>query len=157
MLPWTLPVWHCALGAEKVYVIYRRTEVEMPARKEEVLHAKEEGVDFHFLENVKRILGNDKKRVNAIECLRYELGEPDDSGRRRPVVIPGSEFTIEVDTVIVAIGNGSNPLIHQTTPQIDTNKWGNVTVNDKQKSSMDKVFAGGRYCIGSCYRNFGNG
>jgi glutamate synthase (NADPH/NADH) small chain len=137
------------LGAEKVYVIYRRTEVEMPARKEEVLHAKEEGVDFHFLENVKRILGNDKKRVNAIECLRYELGEPDDSGRRRPVVIPGSEFTIEVDTVIVAIGNGSNPLIHQTTPQIDTNKWGNVTVNDKQKSSMDKVFAGGDIVLGA--------
>jgi glutamate synthase (NADPH) small chain len=137
------------LGAEKVYVIYRRTEVEMPARKEEVLHAKEEGVDFHFLENVKRIMGNEKKRVNAIECLRYELGEPDDSGRRRPVVIPNSEFTIEVDTVIVAIGNGSNPLIHQTTPQIDTNKWGNVTVNDKQKSSMDKVFAGGDIVLGA--------
>lgn len=137
------------LGAEKVYVIYRRTEVEMPARKEEVLHAKEEGVDFHFLENVKRIIGDERGRVTAVECLRYELGEPDDSGRRRPVVIPNSEFIIPLDTIIVAIGNGSNPLIHQTTPQIATNKWGNVIVDDKQKSSMDKVYAGGDIVLGA--------
>jgi len=137
------------LGAEKVYVIYRRTEVEMPARKEEVLHAKEEGIEFHFLENVKRILGDERKRVNAVECLRYELGEPDDSGRRRPVVIPNSEFTIALDTVIVAIGNGSNPLISQTTPEMETNKWGNVTVDAKQKSSMEKVFAGGDIVLGA--------
>lgn len=137
------------LGAEKVYVIYRRTEVEMPARKEEVLHAKEEGVDFHFLENVKRIIGDERGRVTAVECLRYELGEPDDSGRRRPVVIPNSEFIIPLDTIIVAIGNGSNPLIHQTTPQIATNKWGNVIVDEKQKSSMDKVYAGGDIVLGA--------
>lgn len=137
------------LGAEKVYVIYRRTEVEMPARKEEVLHAKEEGVEFHFLENVNRIIGDEKGRVTAVECLRYELGEPDDSGRRRPIVIPNSEFIMPLDTIIVAIGNGSNPLIHQTTPQIETNKWGNVIVDAKQKSSMDKVYAGGDIVLGA--------
>ena len=123
------------LGAEKVYVVYRRTEVEMPARNEEIEHAKEEGIEFHFLENANRILGDEKGKVNAMECLRYELGEPDDSGRRRPVVIEGSEFTIDVDTVIVAIGNGSNPLIHQTTPELETNKWGNLVVDEKQKSA----------------------
>ncbi len=137
------------LGAEKVYVVYRRTEVEMPARREEVLHAKEEGIEFHFLENAKRILGDEKGRVRAMECLRYELGEPDASGRRRPVVIEGSEFTIDVDTVIVAIGNGSNPLIHQTTPDLETNKWGNIVVDEKQKSSMDKIFAGGDIVLGA--------
>ena len=137
------------LGAEKVYVIYRRTEVEMPARNEEILHAKEEGVEFHFLENAKRIIGDEKGRVKAMECLRYELGEPDASGRRRPVMIEGSEFTIDVDTVIVAIGNGSNPLIHQTTPELETNKWGNIVVDEKQKSSMDKVFAGGDIVLGA--------
>ena len=89
------------LGAEKVSVIYRRTEKEMPARNEEIEHAKEEGIEFHFLQNAKKILGNDDGRVKAMECLRYELGEPDDSGRRRPIVIEGSEFTIDVDTVLV--------------------------------------------------------
>ncbi len=137
------------LGAEKVYVIYRRTEVEMPARKEEVLHAKEEGIEFNFLTNAKRILGDEKSRVNAMECLRYELGEPDSSGRRRPVVIEGSEFIIDVDTVIVAIGNGSNPLIKQTTPALETNKWGNIIVDETQKSSMDRVFAGGDIVLGA--------
>lgn len=137
------------LGAENVYVIYRRTEAEMPARKEEVLHAKEEGIEFLFLQNVKRIIGDDKSRVKAVECLRYELGEPDASGRRRPVEIKDSEFIMDIDTIIVSIGNGSNPLIHQTTPQIETNKWGNVMVDEKQKSSMDKVFAGGDIVLGA--------
>jgi glutamate synthase (NADPH/NADH) small chain len=137
------------LGAEKVFVIYRRTEAEMPARKEEVLHAKEEGIEFLFLQNVKRILGDDLSRVKAVECLRYELGEPDSSGRRRPVEIKGSEFILDVDTIIVSIGNGSNPLISQTTPQIETNKWGNVIVDSNQKSSMDKVFAGGDIVLGA--------
>ncbi|NOX18859.1 MAG: NADPH-dependent glutamate synthase [Chlorobi bacterium] len=137
------------LGAEKVYVIYRRTEVEMPARKEEVLHAKEEGIEFHFLQNAKRILGDEKGRVVGMECLRYELGEPDASGRRRPVVIEGSEFTIDLDTVIVAIGNGSNPLISQTVPELKVNKWGNIVVNEKQKSSVDKIYAGGDIVLGA--------
>ena len=137
------------LGAEKVWVVYRRTEKEMPARKEEVAHAKEEGIEFHFLQNAKRILGTDDGRVKAMECLRYELGEPDDSGRRRPVVIPGSEFIIECDTVLVSIGNGSNPLISQTTPEINVNKWGNILVDEGQKSSVDKIYAGGDIVLGA--------
>ena len=137
------------LGAEKVYVVYRRTEKEMPARVEEVEHAKEEGIEFLFLQNAKRIIGDDKGRVKGMECLRYELGEPDASGRRRPVVIEGSEFMLDVDTVIVAIGNGSNPLISQTTPQMEVNKWGNIIVDEKQKSSMDKIYAGGDIVLGA--------
>lgn len=137
------------LGAEEVHLIYRRTEKEMPARIEEVAHAKEEGVVFHTLVNAKRIMGDDYGCVQAIELLEYELGEPDDSGRRRPVVVPGSEYTMAVDTVVVAIGNDSNPLIKQTTPEIDTNKWGNILADDSGKTSMDKVFAGGDIVLGA--------
>ncbi len=137
------------LGAENVYVVYRRTEVEMPARKEEVAHAKEEGINFYFLQNAKRIIGDEKGKVKAMECLRYELGEPDQSGRRRPVVIPNSEFILEVDTIIVAIGNGSNPLISQTTPQMNVNKWGNIIVDETQKTSVDRIFAGGDIVLGA--------
>jgi len=137
------------LGAEKVYLIYRRTEKEMPARVEEVHHAKEEGVEFHLLQNPKRILGDDKGMVTGIECLRYELGEPDASGRRRPVAIPGSEFQIEVDTVIVAIGNLANPLIRQTTPRLEFNKWGNIVVDENCRTSMEGVFAGGDIVLGA--------
>jgi glutamate synthase (NADPH/NADH) small chain len=137
------------LGAEKVYVIYRRTEKEMPARNEEIEHAKEEGIEFHFLRNPKRILGTEDGRVKAMEVLKYELGEPDDSGRRRPVVIEGSEFMMEVDTVLVSIGNGSNPLISQTTPDMSVNKWGNIKVDEKQKSSINKIYAGGDIVLGA--------
>lgn len=137
------------IGAENVYVVYRRTEKEMPARKEEVAHAKEEGIKFYFLQNAKKIIGDENGKVKAMECLRYELGEPDDSGRRKPIVIPHSEFILEVDTVIVAIGNGSNPLISQTTPQIKVNKWGNIIVDETQKTSIDKIFAGGDIVLGA--------
>jgi glutamate synthase (NADPH/NADH) small chain len=137
------------LGAEEVHLIYRRTEVEMPARVEEVHHAKEEGVIFHLLENAKRILGDTDGRVKAIECLRYELGAPDESGRRRPVVIEGSEFIIDLDTVIVAIGNDSNPLIEQTTPNLKTNKWGNIIVDEGCKTSFEGVYAGGDIVLGA--------
>jgi glutamate synthase (NADPH) small chain len=137
------------LGAEKVYVIYRRTEKEMPARNEEIEHAKEEGIEFHFLRNPKQILGTEDGRVKAMEVLKYELGEPDDSGRRRPVVIEGSEFMMEVDTVLVSIGNGSNPLISQTTTDMSVNKWGNIKVDEKQKSSIDKIYAGGDIVLGA--------
>lgn len=137
------------LGAEKVYLVYRRTEKEMPARLEEVHHAKEEGIEFRLLESPKRILGNEDFRVTALECLKYELGEPDDSGRRRPVAIQGSEFQLPVDTVIMAIGNGSNPLIRQTTPELTFNKWGNIEVDDQCKTSMEGVYAGGDIVLGA--------
>ncbi len=137
------------LGAESVNVIYRRTRTEMPARAEEVDHAEEEGVVFHFLTSPKRILGDDDDRVVGIECLSYELGEPDDSGRRRPIAIPGSEHVIPVDTVLVSIGNDSNPLITQTTPQLAANKWGNIIADESGKTSMDRVYAGGDIVLGA--------
>jgi glutamate synthase (NADPH/NADH) small chain len=137
------------LGAEKVYLVYRRTEKEMPARVEEVHHAKQEGVDFHLLENPKRILGDAGGNVVALECLRYELGEPDASGRRRPVAIPNSEFQLDVDTVIIAIGNQANPLIRQTTPGLEFNKWGNLTVDENCRTSMAGVYAGGDIVLGA--------
>lgn len=137
------------LGADEVHLIYRRTEKEMPARVEEVAHAKEEGVEFHFLENVQKIFGDDSGRVNQVECLRYELGEPDDSGRRRPVPIQGSEFLRKLDTVIVAIGNGSNPLIRQTTEGLDTNRWGHITADEDGRTSLPGVYAGGDIVLGA--------
>jgi glutamate synthase (NADPH/NADH) small chain len=137
------------LGAEAVHLIYRRTEVEMPARVEEVGHAKEEGVQFHLLQNAKRVLGDANDCVQGIECVRYELGAPDASGRRSPVEIKGSEFVMPVDTVIVAIGNDSNPLIRQTTPGLNTNKYGNITVDETGKTSLNRVFAGGDIVLGA--------
>ena len=137
------------LGADEVYIIYRRTEKEMPARIEEVAHAKEEGVIFHLLENPKRIIGDGNYHVKSIECLRYKLGEPDSSGRRRPIAIPGSEFIVDVDTVIVAIGNDSNPLIKKTTVGLETNKWGNIIVDETGKTSIDRVYAGGDIVLGA--------
>ena len=137
------------LGAEKVYLVYRRTEKEMPARVEEVHHAKEEGVDFHILQSPKRIIGDDNSRVTAIECLKYRLGEPDDSGRRRPIPIEGSEFRIDLDTVIIAIGNAANPLIRQTTPGLEFNKWGNIVVDESCKTSLEGVYAGGDIVLGA--------
>jgi glutamate synthase (NADPH/NADH) small chain len=137
------------LGAEAVHLVYRRTEVEMPARVEEVGHAKEEGVQFHLLQNAKRILGDEHDCVQGMECVRYELGAPDASGRRSPVEVKGSEFIMPVDTVIVAIGNDSNPLIRQTTPGLNTNKYGNITVDDTGKTSLERVFAGGDIVLGA--------
>ncbi len=137
------------LGAEKVYLIYRRTEKEMPARVEEVHHAKQEGVEFHLLQSPIRIVGDENSRATAIECLRYELGEPDDSGRRRPVAIAGSEFRIDVDTVIIAIGNQANPLIRQTTPNLEFNRWGNIVVDESCRTSMPGVYAGGDIVLGA--------
>jgi glutamate synthase (NADPH/NADH) small chain len=137
------------LGAEKVYLVYRRSEKEMPARIEEVHHAKEEGVEFHILQNPKRIIGDENSYVKAVECLKYELGDPDESGRRRPIPIEGSEFTIDVDTVIIAIGNGANPLIRQTTPDMEFNKWGNIIVDENCKTSMEGIYAGGDIVLGA--------
>jgi glutamate synthase (NADPH/NADH) small chain len=137
------------VGAEEVHVIYRRTEKEMPARREEVIHAKEEGIHFNFLTNPKRIIGNDEGHVSGLECMRYELGEPDDSGRRRPVAIEGSEFILEMDSVIMALGNSSNPLISQTAKEIEVNKWGNILADENGKTSMDRVYAGGDIVLGA--------
>lgn len=137
------------LGAEKVYLVYRRSEKEMPARIEEVHHAKEEGIEFLILQSPKRIIGDEESMVKQIECLKYELGEPDDSGRRRPIPIDGSEFTLDVDTVIIAIGNGANPLIQKTTPELEFNKWGNIEVDEHCKTSMEGVYAGGDIVLGA--------
>ena len=137
------------LGAENVYLVYRRSEKEMPARIEEIHHAKEEGVEFHFLQNPKRIIDDQNSCVTAIECLKYRLGEPDESGRRRPVPIEGSEFQIAVDTIIIAIGNAANPLIRQTTPGLQFNKWGNIIVDENCKTSLEGVYAGGDIVLGA--------
>ncbi len=137
------------LGAEKVTIVYRRTETEMPARVEEVVHAKEEGIEFFLLANPVEILGNDKGRVRGMSVMRYSLGEPDESGRRRPVPIEGSEMEMAVDTVIVAIGNDSNPLLSRTTPELQTTERGNIITDENGKTSMDRVYAGGDIVLGS--------
>jgi glutamate synthase (NADPH/NADH) small chain len=139
------------LGAEEVYLIYRRSEAEMPARIEEIEHAKEEGVIVKILHNPVRYLGDEKGRVKQVECIRMELGEPDASGRRRPVPIPGSEFLIDVDTVVVAIGNGPNPLVPRTTSGLDVDsKRGTIKVNpDTLRTSRVGVFAGGDIAVGA--------
>lgn len=131
------------LGAENAYLIYRRSRSEMPARVEEVHHAEEEGVKLILLTNPTRILGNENNWVCGIECQRMELGEPDESGRRRPVPIKGSEYIIEVDTVIEAIGQKPNPIIQATTPGLETSKRGTVVVNESQETSRPGIFAGG--------------
>ncbi len=132
------------LGAERAMIIYRRSRHEMPAREEEVKHAEEEGIEFHFLTVPTRYMADDKGRVRAMECLRMELGEPDASGRRRPVPVVGSEFVSEVDMVVCAIGQSPNPLLVQTTPGLKVGKWGNVDVDWKtMATSLPGVYAGG--------------
>ena len=132
------------LCPEEVSIVYRRSREELPARAEEVHHGEEEGLKFQLLRNPKRFIGDADGRLKAVECIRMELGEPDESGRRRPVEVPGSEFQIEADVAIIAIGNGANPLIPQTTPDIKVNKWGNITVNqDTGRTSKKGVFSGG--------------
>jgi glutamate synthase (NADPH/NADH) small chain len=131
------------LGPEKVYLVYRRSFDEMPARKEEVQHAKEEGVEFHVLTAPVHILGNSNGWVNEMICQRMALGEPDENGRKRPVPIEGSEFFLEVDTVIVAIGQKPNPILQKTTSGLSVSKWGTVVVDDYGKTSRPGVYAGG--------------
>jgi len=143
------------LGAQEVHVIYRRTRAEMPARAEEVSHAEEEGIIFDFLQNPVRVLDGAETgtgqpgRAAALEIRRYQLGEPDASGRRSPVAIPGSEFVVPFDAVIVALGNESNPLLAQTTPQLEVDKKGHVVVNESQATSIPAVFAGGDIVLGA--------
>ena len=131
------------LGADEASIVYRRSEEEMPARNEEIHHAKEEGIKFMNLVNPIEFISDDQGSVVAAKCLRMELGEPDESGRRRPVPMEGSEFVMDVDMVVIAVGNGSNPLISQTTPEIETNKWGNIVADEDGRTSMEGVFAGG--------------
>lgn len=138
------------LGAKHVYLIYRRSRAEMPARAEEIHHAEEEGILFNLLTNPVRFLGDDKGRLKAVECLRMELGEPDDSGRRRPVEIKGSEFTLDIDVAIIAVGNGPNPLIPRTTPGMALTKKGNIVADSEtMKTSKRGVFAGGDIVSGA--------
>ncbi len=137
------------LGADNGYIVYRRSRNEMPARIEEIHHAEQEGVQFKFLTTPIRFIGDEKNWIKAMECLEMELGEPDASGRRRPIPIEGSNYEIPVDTVVIAIGNSSNPLIPQTTPGLETNKWGNIIVKDDQMLSSRKgVYAGGDIVTG---------
>ncbi len=136
------------LGAES-HIVYRRTFEEMPARREEMDHAKEEGVIFDLLVSPIEIKGNDEGRVTSMICQRYELGEPDESGRRKPVPIKGDTYEMEVDTVVMAIGQGPNPLVQQTTPDLKTNKWGNIVADDNGVTSKPGVFAGGDIVTGA--------
>lgn len=138
------------LGAEKSYIVYRRSRQEVPAREEEVHHAEEEGIIFHFLTLPIRILGDDKGKVIGMECLKMELGEPDESGRRRPIPIPGSNFLLEVDMVIDAIGTSANPIIARSATGVKTNKWGYFIIDDDTKATTRAgVFAGGDIVRGS--------
>ncbi len=138
------------LGAEEVFIVYRRSEKELPARAEEVEHAKEEGIVFHLLNNPTQILGDENGNVKGMECIRMELGEPDTSGRRRPVEVPGSEFTLDVDCVIMAIGTSPNPLIKSTTQGLETQKWGGIIVNEETGlTSREGVYAGGDAVTGA--------
>jgi glutamate synthase (NADPH/NADH) small chain len=131
------------LGAKEVMIVYRRTHDELPARAEEVHHAEQEGVKFEFLTAPIEVLGNDKRWVTGMKCQKMKLGEPDSSGRRRPEVIPGSEFVLDCDTVVVAIGTKANPLLTATCPDLKLNKWGNIVADENGATSIPGIFAGG--------------
>lgn len=137
------------LGAEHVYIVYRRSEEEMPARKEEIHHAKEEGIEFVLLSNPKRILATDKGEVSKMECGKMELGEPDASGRRRPVELENSEFMLDVDSVIMALGTSPNPLISKTTDGIETNHRCCLVVDENMQTTKSGVYAGGDAVTGA--------
>ena len=137
------------LGAEHVYVVYRRGEAEMPARLEEQHHAKEEGIEFKTLTNPVEIVADETGRVCGMKCVKMELGEPDASGRRRPIVVPDSEFMLDVDTVIMSLGTSPNPLIRSTTPGLETNRKGCLIVNEDAMTTRDGVFAGGDAVTGA--------
>jgi len=137
------------LGAKKSVILYRRSEAELPARREEVHHAHEEGVHFELLAAPVKFIGDDCGNVKQIQAIRMQLGEPDDSGRRRPIKIPGSEFTVDCQTVLVAIGQSPNPLVPMTTPDMKVTKWGTVAVDEDGRTSKKGVFAGGDIASGA--------
>ena len=140
----------CALrlGSE-VHIVYRRSESELPARKEEIEHAKAEGIIFNMLNNPVEIIGDEDDNVIKVRCIRMELGEPDESGRRRPQEIPGSEFDIESDTVIIALGTSPNPLIRRTTDGLDFDRRGCIVVDEDGMTSRNEIFAGGDAVTGA--------
>ena len=138
------------LGASEAHIVYRRSRAEMPARKEEIENAEAEGVIFNLLTNPVEILGDENGWVRGMKCIRMKLGEPDESGRRRPIPIEGSEFVMDVDLVVMAIGTGANPLVPSTTPDMDTNKRGYIVADPETcKTSKKGVFAGGDIIRGS--------
>jgi glutamate synthase (NADPH/NADH) small chain len=138
------------LGADEVTIVYRRSREELPARIEEVHHAEEEGVEFHFLVNPTEVIGDEAGNVIGMQCIKMELGEPDESGRRRPVAIKNSEFVMDLDTVIVAIGNSPNPIIPHTTPGLEVSRWGTIVINEETgMTSLPGVFAGGDIVTGA--------
>lgn len=138
------------LGAEESYIVYRRSEKEMPARQEEIEHAREEGVQFRLLTSPVEIIGDENGWVKSLICQKFELGEPDASGRRRPVAIPGSEYEMEMDTVVMAIGQGPNPLVPRTTPDLELNRNGNIVADEASgQTSKKAVFAGGDIVTGA--------
>jgi glutamate synthase (NADPH/NADH) small chain len=138
------------LGADSVKIVYRRSREEMPARKAEIHHAEEEGIELFLLTNPTRYMGNEKGRLTGMECLKMELGEPDDSGRRRPVAIEGSEFEMNCDLCIVAVGSGANPLLTSETPDMKLNQWGYIHTDEKTgKTTKKGVWAGGDIVTGA--------
>jgi len=137
------------LGAEKSLILYRRTEKEMPARIEEIHHAKEEGVEFHLLTSPIEFIGDEKGILKAVKCLKMELGEPDDSGRRRPIPIKGSEFTVNIDTALVAIGQSPNPLIPKTVKGLKIGRRGNIETDEDGRTNIPNIFAGGDIATGA--------
>ena len=138
------------LNQAKVSLVYRRSEEELPARKEEVHHAKAEGIEMNLLCNPVEVLGDKEGRVTGIRCIRMQLGEPDASGRRKPVEIPGSEFEMECDAVIVAVGNSPNPIITKSTPDLEATKWGTIKVDEATNAtSKPGVYAGGDIVSGA--------
>ncbi len=137
------------LGADKVIIVYRRSEKEMPARLEEYHHAMEEGIEFQFLTNPIKIIGDDDENAVQMECIRMKLGEPDDSGRRRPIPIEGSEFIIDTDIIILAIGAKANPILTKSIPELNLNKWGYIESNENCLTNLEGIYAGGDIVTGS--------
>ena len=138
------------LGAEHSIIVYRRSKKECPARQEEIHHADEEDIEFRFLTNPIRIIGDELGKVRAVECLQYELGEPDETGRAKPIPIPGSEHLVECDVVIIAVGNDPNPTIPRTTPGLEISRWGTIETNRSTGlTSKEKVYAGGDIATGA--------